>query len=194
MVDSQSETLEDDINTILQELDLFSEKLKELPRLVALNKIDLMDHDEAEALKQRVEKFLKKQYKGKEDKLLGVHLISAQGEVGVRELFAVVFRQLEHSKPPEQLVDPTIVIKDEAASERPEDTFQVIRKKNVFYVTGDRVERIVGVTNMKEPESLSHMFHVLRAMGVIDELLEQGATQGSEVIVNGIVFSFGTHS
>ncbi len=106
-------------------------------------------------------------------------------------MFAVVFRQLEHSKPPAQLVDPTIVIKDEAASERPEDTFQVIRKKNVFYVTGDRVERIVGVTNMKEPESLSHMFHVLRAMGVIDELLQQGAAQGSEVIVNGIVFSFG---
>ncbi len=53
MVDSQSETLEEDINTILQELDLFSEKLKELPRLVALNKIDLMDHDEAEASKTK---------------------------------------------------------------------------------------------------------------------------------------------
>ncbi len=193
MVDSQSETLEDDMKTILQELDLFSDKLKELPRLVALNKIDLMDHDDAEALKQRVEKFLTKQYEGKEDKLLGVHLISAQGEVGVRDLFAVIFRRLEETKPPAQLVDPSIVISDEAASERPEDTFSVIRKKNVFYVTGDRVERIVGVTNMKEPESLSHMFHVLRAMGVIDELLEQGAAQGNEVIVNGVVFSFGDH-
>lgn len=161
--------------------------------MVALNKIDLMDGDEAEALKQRVEKFLKKEYKGKEEKLLGVHLISAQGEVGVRELMAVVSRQLEQSKPPAQLVDPTIVISDERASERPEDTFQILRKKNVFYITGDRVERIVGVTNMKEPESLSHMFHVLRAMGVIDELLQQGAAQGSEVVVNGIVFSFGDH-
>ncbi len=193
MVDSQSETLEEDIKTILQELDLFSDKLKELPRLVALNKIDLMDGNEAEALKQRVEKFLQKQYKGKEDKLLGVHLISAQGEVGVRELQAVVSRRLEESKPPDQLVDPTIVISDERASERPEDSFEVMRKKNIFYITGDRVERIVGVTNMKEPESLSHMFHVLRAMGVIEELLQQGASQGSEVVVNGIVFSFGDH-
>lgn len=193
MVDSQSETIEEDIKTILNELDLFSDKLKELPRLVALNKSDLMDADEGDALKQRVEKFLKKQYKGKEDKLLGVHLISAQGQVGTRELIALMAKKLDEIKPAEQMVDPALVISDEAASERPDDTFEVMRKKGVFFITGHRVEKIVEVTNLKEPESLAHMFNVLRAMGVIDRLLHEGARQGSEIVVNGITFSFGDH-
>ncbi|MCC6981521.1 MAG: GTPase ObgE [Candidatus Melainabacteria bacterium] len=193
MVDSQSETIEEDIKTILNELDLFSDKLKELPRLVALNKTDLMDANEADALKQRVEKFLKKQYKGKEDKLLGVHLISAQGQVGTRELIALMAKKLDEIKPAVQMVDPELIISDEAASERPSDTFEVMRKKGVFFITGHRVEKIVEVTNLKEPESLAHMFNVLRAMGVVDALLHEGARQGSEIVVNGITFSFGDH-
>lgn len=193
MVDSGSETIEDDIKTILNELDLFSDRLKELPRLVALNKMDLMDAEEAEALKQRIEKFLKKQYKGKEDKLLGVHLISAQGQIGVRELNTVICRHLDDLKVPEPAVDTSIVLSDEAASERPDDTFSVTRKKNVFYLEGYRAQKIVEVTNLKEPESLAHMFNVLRAMGVIDALLAAGASQGSEIVVNDITFSFGDH-
>jgi len=193
MVESGSETIEEDIKTILNELDLFRDKLKELPRLVALNKSDLMDADEGEALKQRVEKFLKKQYKGKEEKLLGVHLISAQGQVGTRELISLISRTLEEIKLPEEVVDPALIISDEAAKERPDDSFEVMRKKNVFFVSGHRVEKIVEVTNLKEPESLAHMFNVLRAMGVIDALLNEGARQGSEIVVNGITFSFGQH-
>lgn len=193
MVDSASETIEDDMRTILQELDLFSDRLKELPRLVALNKSDLMDADEAEALKLRVEKFLEKQYKGKEEKLLGVHLISAQAQIAIRDLVAFLSRKLEELKPPEPAVDPAMIISDQAASERPDDSFSIMRKKNVFFLTGHRAEKIVEVTNLREPESLAHMFNVLRAMGVIDALLQAGASQGSEIVVNGITFSFGDH-
>jgi hypothetical protein len=30
-------------------------------------------------------------------------------------------------------------------------------------------------------------------MGVVDALLHEGARQGSEIVVNGITFSFGDH-
>jgi hypothetical protein len=39
--------------------------------------------------------------------------------------------------------------------------------------------------------SLHHMFDVLRAMGVIDELIKQGAKTGSEINAGGVSFVFG---
>lgn len=195
MVDSTSETIEEDIKTIIQELELHSDKLKELPRLVALNKIDLMDKEEAEEIKARISAFLDKLESGDAKKILGLYSISAEAQLGIRELTQQMSFRLDELKPPDiNPLDAPEVILDDRAGERPEDYYEITKQKGVFYVTGNRVERIVGVTNLKEPESLSHMFHVLRSMGVIDNLIEQGVELGSEIYVNGVTFSFGEHA
>lgn len=49
----------------------------------------------------------------------------------------------------------------------------------------------MSVTNMRDPDSIHHMIHVLRAMGIIDALIAEGAKTGSEIIVGETTFSFG---
>jgi GTP-binding protein len=80
---------------------------------------------------------------------------------------------------------------DEAAKDHGARTFTIERSKGVFYVLGDRPARLVNVTDLKDPESLFHLFQRLRVMGVIEGLLMEGAQLGSEVVIGGVAFTYG---
>ena len=64
-------------------------------------------------------------------------------------------------------------------------------RDQVFVVEGDRAGRLVQVTDMKDPDSLFSLFQRLRAMGVIDALINEGVTPGAEVVINGFSFTYG---
>jgi GTP-binding protein len=80
---------------------------------------------------------------------------------------------------------------DPRANERMESGFEIIRKKKAFTVIGDRLERIVAITNMRDHESIGHLHRVLRSMGVIDALIAAGARPGVDVIIGGMTFTYG---
>jgi GTPase len=181
MVDVTSETIEQDIQTITSELVAYDEKLASLPCFLVLNKIDALPAEEIEAVTEKVQK----QFSGNFHQ---IRAISAATRSGVDDLLSRVYNEL--SKIPKATEQPEL-IEDEMARERPADEFAVSRSKNAFWVEGDRVARIIQVTDLKEPMSLHHMFDVLRAMGVIDELIKQGAKTGSEINAGGVSFVFG---
>ncbi len=56
---------------------------------------------------------------------------------------------------------------------------------------GDRIERLVGVTDTKSPESLHHLNQVMRSMGIIDELTRQKIKAGEEVQIGAFSFTYG---
>jgi GTPase len=181
LVDVTSETIEQDIQTITSELVAYDQKLANLPCFLIINKIDALPPEELEAVTARVqEKFT--------GKFQEIRSISAATRSGVDDLLSRVYSEL--SKIPKAVEQPEL-IEDEMARERPADEFAVSRSKNAFWVEGDRVARIIQVTDLKEPMSLHHMFDVLRAMGVIDELIKQGAKTGSEINAGGVSFVFG---
>jgi Obg family GTPase CgtA-like protein len=47
------------------------------------------------------------------------------------------------------------------------------------------------VTDLKDPDSLFHLHQILRSMGVVDELIRQGAKPGSDIVAGGLAFTFG---
>jgi Obg family GTPase CgtA-like protein len=50
---------------------------------------------------------------------------------------------------------------------------------------------MLSVTNMREPESLRHFFYVLRAMGIIEALLQHDLQVGDEVVIGKCSFTYG---
>ncbi|HEY9712320.1 MAG TPA: GTPase ObgE [Chroococcales cyanobacterium] len=180
------------IATINDELRLHEAGLEKLPQILALNKVDVIGDELAESIREDVEKALQSSARGKKDAVqtpTSIQLISAAATSGVKQLMQQVEEALARVKPSEP--EPETVYYDPKATERVDAGFMVTRKNNIFYVQGDRVERVVGVTNMRDPDALTHMYRVLRAMGVVDELMRLGVQQGSEVVVGKLAFTFG---
>ncbi len=189
LVDISSENLNEDITTIDQELKDYSQKLSRLPRLMVLNKLDLMAETATNKAKDKVVKLiatLKTPYlsiKGQ-----SVMLISCATKQGLKELQFGITKLLDElgDTLPLYEIEP-----DKDATTRPDTGFMVSRSKKTFTVHGDRVERLVSVTNLRQPESIHHLNQLLRSYGVIDELIKQGAIHGSPIIIGKTEFCFG---
>lgn len=195
MVDGTAEDLEGEIKTIRKELSLYGRNLSQLPSLIAINKIESLAPEEAEALKDRVVRLLGKKGNEFEEALKlkaadRVFLISAVAHLGTDELIQKTSHLVERMKALTK-DEITVVEPDEKAFDHGDSSFTVCRENGVFLVEGDRASRLVSVTNMKEPESLFSLFQRLRAMGVIDELISQGVEPGSEVVIGGFSFTYG---
>ncbi|MBP9091635.1 GTPase ObgE [bacterium] len=196
MVDITSENPLADLQTINNELALYDKDLSSLPQLVVLNKSEMMLEEEALAIKEKVAAALsaQKQKNVYEDDLKlkeSVFLMSAYSRVGVPELLELTGKLVTRLKELAAAEEPASIEEDEAAVDHGSTGFEVIKIKGGLLVESDRVDRIIQVTNLKEPESLFSLWQRLRAMGVIDALIEAGAEPGTDVTVGGIIFTFG---
>jgi len=91
----------------------------------------------------------------------------------------------------EELVPDKIQYEDPKAFDHKETGFSVSRRRKVFYVDGDRLHKLVEVTDARSPESIHHLQQILRSMGVIDALEKEKIKSGDEVIIGTLTFTFG---
>lgn len=185
MVDITSQTITEDIESIDKELELYSDTLAGLPEILVLNKTDLLLDEEAEAIAAQVSG---SRQAADHSPLV---MISAAARQGVDDLIKQIATKLQELKPEVEEEPEMLVQGDDHALDHSDTGWEITRKKGIFTISGDRVERLVTVTNMRDPESLHHLHYVLRSMGVIDALIAQGAKTGSEVQIAGITFAFG---
>jgi GTPase len=182
LVDITSADLTADLETINNELSLYSKHLADLPQILVLNKSDMADEELTASAVKQANAFAKKNLQQ-----APVVVISAAGRIGLDDLGALVTGKL-NAMPKAELHD---VAEDLAAYEHPGQSFAISRRKGLFFVEGDRIDRLVMVTDMKSPESLHHLHNVLRSMGVIEALIKEGIRPGSEVAMGGMSFVFG---
>jgi GTP-binding protein len=183
MVDATSEDVLTDVETINRELELYDEELSKLPQILVLNKCELMLEEEA-AEKQGD---LQRKYPD----AAAVLTISAYARQGTADLMLLCGRMVEASKAREKELEREVLPVDEAAKEHPARTYTIEQRNGAFVIHGDRPARLVHVTDLKDPESLFHLWQRLRVMGIIDELLQEGVEPGSDVIVGGVTFTYG---
>lgn len=189
LADISSADLEENIRTVNQELSLYSERLATLPQILVLNKTDLLDNEQLEQISGR----LKRDYRsllplGSALQAEAPFLLSCATREGLGELSNQIMESLSRLQPRAELYE---VEEDTRAHEHIDTGFIIQRRKKVFSVVGERVNRLVEVTDMRDPESLFRLHQVLKAMGVIEALLAEGAQPGSEVVLGGLPFSFG---
>lgn len=167
-----------DFKRINAELEQHDTDMVNKPQLIAINKIDLPE------VRDRLPD-LEKQFRemGYED----IYPISAATGAGVKELMYAVAAKLREIPRPAWEVEAEegeeVVVRPQARHVASESSrFEVTQEgKGRFRVSGQRVERLVVMTDMNNPFALERLQRELEKMGVSKALEEAGVTAGDTV-------------
>ncbi len=161
----------DDFNKINSELEKYSDKLIDKRQIVVATKMDIMQDDTN--LKE-LENVVK-------EKNLEFFKISSTTGEGLDELM-VYLANVVKSLPQEEIFD----IEDNKLytlqDDEEENGFTVEKiKENEFYVSGPKVEKLMGRVNISDNESFAYLQRMLKKLGIEDELRRQGVQEGDTV-------------
>ena len=149
------------------ELRRYSATLGRRPHLVALNKMDLVrDGAGVTALRQRLVRLRRRSFP-----------ISAVSGEGVTDLLWAACRMLRRTEPAAAPI-PALKVYHGPAGAQP---FTIARSDDGFRVSGPQVERLLAMTDLNNPEALSHFQRMLERWGLNEALVGHGA-QGGETI------------
>lgn len=186
---SDIEALEHELDTYADALDMDSGlgDLRERPRLVVLNKMDVPEAKElAEFLRADIE----------EKFGWPVYMISTATREGLDELKWAMWDIVKHTRKKRRTmpIDEPQVIRPKALSRRGEDGgVEVVRDPMYpegWLVTGEKVERWVRQTDFENDEAVGYLSDRLNKAGVEDMLHKAGAHEGDTVTIGEISFDW----
>ncbi len=163
----------EDYEALLQELRLYREDLLQRPRIIAANK---MDAPGAEELVARVQENI-------DD--IEVFPISALTGQGVEELVKRVYYTL--SQIPEIQPDTEEIVVTRYQEEVP---FKIKKINDAFEISGDRIEKLVAMTDFGNEEALQRFQYTIEKMGINQALREKGVHNGDPVRIGDLEFEY----
>jgi len=156
------------------ELKSYSEEIWSRPRLVALNKIDVLPEED---LKPIVERFSAVGHP--------VYAISAVSGQGMEPLLAEIVRVLE-----ENPVPATIPVLMPGKRDEADEFWDVVRDGDRYRVIGKRIERMIAMTNLDNEEAVRYLHRRLKRIGVIEKLRDLGVEEDDTVFIGGMEFNY----
>ncbi len=154
--------------------ELHAARLAEKPIMVALNKVDLLDEELREYLREAFP------YASQ------VSAMSGEGVGELRDLLEERTRNLEEREAP----TPEEALREHRVF-RPEWKGLRVEGENGGYaVFGEEVERMVMKTDWDSPEGAEHGWRELEKRGVVAALRKAGAGPGDEVRIGNMEFDF----
>jgi len=159
---------------IENELKLYSEEIWQRPRLIALNKLDIVPSDKYNAIRERFEQL--------EHPLFPISGVTGQG---LNDLLHAMWEELEKTKD-----EPDIPVLLPALEMNENVPFEIEETEDGFVVKSRRIARMVAMTDLANDEAVRYLHRRLNRMGVIDKLREMGAEEGDEVQIGDEVFGF----
>lgn len=161
--------------TIEAELENYSLEIFERPRIIALNKIDLISPETLGALVERFKPFGKP-----------VFPISGVTGAGLPEILNEMLDELVRQTPEEETVilSPTVKLNDD-------DSWEVVKEgDHEFRVLGKRMERMVAMTDLENRDAVRYLYRRLNRIGVIDQLRKLGIEEGDDVSIGEFEFDY----
>lgn len=187
MLDGNEEDMVAKYKILRKELRSYDRTLLSRPEIVAMNKIDLFTPEEREKKKKVFLRAVPK-LKG------NFYEVSCATGEGLKELVFAAWNILL-KLPKEKIVrEETEEYKvfqphlDDAKS------FTVTRMvkgpPQKFKVEGKRIEQIVIMTNVKNPQALNRVYDVFQKLHIQNELKRQGAKEGDEILIGKQILIF----
>jgi GTPase len=168
--------------TVEAELRLHGHGLAELPRIVALSKVDLVPEQPAHAAVEEWSERLR------DSDVRAVLPTSAATGAGLDELAAAIFA---HMPAPERSPEEAAETPATHRVYRPGrgDAFRIERAPSgAFRVAGEGVERLIARHDLDNEEALRYVEERLRTLGVIRALEAAGFEPGDDVEIGGVTF------
>ncbi|MFY0543436.1 GTPase ObgE [Brevibacillus sp. H7] len=169
----------EDFRQINEELKLYNIKLEERPQIVAANKMDLPQaRENLQRFKEKVPD-------------IKVYEISAATKQGVQELMYAVADLLE-TIPEKPTVEEVAEVEERVVfrAEPEPIPFEISKEDDVFVVSGEKIEKLVRMTNLNSYDSIQRFARLMRNMGVDEALRKRGAKDGDTVRIGDFEFEF----
>jgi GTP-binding protein len=160
---------------IEEELVRYSEDLAARPRIVVINKIDLQSMGDLEALKE--------QFAATGHPVFAVS--GATGE-GTNPLLYAILAEIEKAEKEGILASPVVlkrIIPDDGK-------WDISFDGDEYVVTGKKIEKMVNMTQLENPEAVRHLHRRLERAGVIGKLRDMGIKEGDTVVINNWEFTY----
>ena len=169
----------EDYLQINRELKLYNLKLEDRPQIVVANKMDVPEAQE------NLKRF-KEQLPD-----VKVFEISAATRQGVQELMYAIGDMLA-TMPEKPAVEEVVEIEERVVfrAEKEPDAFEISRENEVFVVSGEKIEKLVRMTNLNSYDAAQRFAKIMRSMGVDNALRKQGAKDGDTVRIGKLEFDF----
>ncbi|MBR3290364.1 MAG: GTPase ObgE [Clostridia bacterium] len=167
----------EDFDTIQHELSAFSERLAELPVLVAGNKCDMATDEQQQAFADEMRR-------------RGYEYFPMMAAIahGTDALVKACAAKLQTLPPIREFEPEAATLPDADAMEKRKVT--VTRHDGVFFVEGEWLLTVLRGIRTDDYESLQYFERVLNATGVIDALREAGVAEGDTVSIYNYEFEF----
>lgn len=183
MVDAASTEGRDpveDIKIINSELSAYSEKLMNLPQVIAANKTDVFYGEQEEEVLQA----LRSEFKPQGIKVFPISAVSGKG---VKELLYHVKGMLNEIKTEPVVFEREFFPQFDLDSE-PVKVEKV--EEGLYSIEGPRVERMLGYTNLETEKGFNFFQKFLRENKIIDELENLGIQEGDTVQIYDLHFDY----
>ncbi|WP_232695594.1 GTPase ObgE [Brevibacillus daliensis] len=169
----------DDYVQINEELKKYNVRLEQVPQIIAANKMDMPEAEEH--LKSFREKCPD----------LEIYPISGVTRQGLQELMYAIANTLE-TIPERVEVEEVAEVEERVVykAEPEEIPYEIHRDGAVFVVTGDKMEKLVKMTNLNSYDSIQRFARLMRTMGVDQALRNKGAKDGDTVQIGDFEFEF----
>lgn len=173
-------TEKDPINNykiINKELEKYSEKLAKLFQIVAINKIDAIEPERLEKLKQGFQK-------------LGVEVFCISAVTG--ENLDSLKHELENKVNTIEKPTTDVIVEEGLEATNNDDGWWEVHKvnKNTYVVDGGRIIRISQVTDSRSTEQVIRFQNIMISMGIMDELKHQGVQNGDTIVVGKLELEY----
>ncbi len=173
----------EDIKAINKELSQYNDLLSKKKQVIAANKLDLVYSDEEK------EEILDRIRNAFTDEGWQVFPISAATHEGVKELLYKVFEIIGEEGSETQVFESEFDL--ESISSVSEEPYEVEKTGDgVYSVTGPRIERMLGYTNLESEKGFMFFQKFMDENGIIDRLTEMGLEEGDTVKVYGHEFEY----
>lgn len=165
-----------DIKAINAELEAYNPELLKRPQVIAANKIDVIYDDGSgtnpvELIKEAFE-----------PEGIKVYPISAVTGQGVKELLYAV-RELLDNFPDDVVVFEKEFDIDELLDNSDDNYNVYLGDDGVFIVEGERIDKMLGYTNLESEKGFNFFQKFMKSSGAIDRLEELGIEEGDTVRV-----------
>lgn len=201
LIDATLNNLVENYQVIQNELKKYSESLEQKKQIVVINKIDTMDDEMVEFLREEIAKVAKLKKKD-------VFAISAVTGKGVQEMLFKVSEVLQEVKKQKikeikerPLEEGNFVFRPHLEEnprsftiEKIDEVTEIVDKEEVvkktFRVYGKRIEQIANMTEMTNKSAVHRVHDVMKKLGVQNQLVREGAISGDIVLLGEKEFRF----
>jgi GTP-binding protein len=172
LVDATAENPYENYEIINRELELHSPELARRYQIVVLNKIDAVD---------------KKCFPGFLSSCPPLAISAVTGE-GLDKLLEIMAQKVDEI--PSPVIEITVEDDPEAYNNDDSD-FEIYKvAKNTFLVEGGKINRLAGVTDLRNLEQVLRLQNIMKSMGVFNEIKKLGIKDGDTIIAGGLEFVY----